>query len=159
MARTLDRPQEPTFQTVKVATSLTPPTDVPRMKELFIRPTNPSLLQPTDPTTTMQQSASSSQSNQPKKSDWPKHTESSGTDRPVLKKQSASQVVEPTWKDSSSSLDSDSESVSSDRPPVYIFVEEGELSDDQDVTLNDPDQYPEEQTYRETMRGLRSYMG
>ena len=65
-------------------------------------------------------------------------------------------MVEPTRKDSFS----DSDSISSDRPSVDIFVEEGELSDDQDVTLTDTDQsVSEEQTYRETMRGIRSYMG
>ena len=77
-----------------------------------------------------------------------------------MKKQSASKVVKPTRKDSFSSSDSDSQSASSHRPPVYIFVEEGELSNDQDVTLTGPDQFlSEEQTYRETMRVIRSYMG
>ena len=41
-----------------------------------------------------------------------------------------------------------------------IFVEEGELSDEQDATITDPDQsLSEEQSYRETTRGIRSYMG
>ena len=41
-----------------------------------------------------------------------------------------------------------------------IFVEEGELSDELDATITDPDQsLSEEQSYRETMRGIRSYMG
>ena len=42
-----------------------------------------------------------------------------------------------------------------------IFVEEGELSDqDPDATVTDPDQtLSEDQNYRETMRGIRSYMG
>ena len=39
-------------------------------------------------------------------------------------------------------------------------MEEGELSDEQDVTITDLDQsLSEEQSYRETMRGIRSYMG
>ena len=140
-----------------------PPTDVPRTKEPFIRPTTPPLLQATarsttKPTVIKQQAASTSQPDRPQKSDRPKHTESSSTDPPVLKKQSASKVVEPTRKDSISSSDSHLESASSDRPPVDIFVEEGELPDDQDVTLTDPDQFfSEEQTYRET--GIRSCMG
>ena len=56
-------------------------------------------------------------------------------------------------------MDTDSESNFSDRPPVDIFVEEGELSDqDPDATVTDPDQtLSEEQNYRETMRGIRSY--
>ena len=41
-----------------------------------------------------------------------------------------------------------------------IYVEEGELSDEQDVTITDPDQsLSEEQSYRETMRGISLYMG
>ena len=68
--------------------------------------------------------------------------------------------MEPTRKDSFSSSDTDSESASSDRSPLDIFVEEGELSDDQDVTLTDPDQsLSGEQTYRETMMEIRLYMG
>ena len=40
-----------------------------------------------------------------------------------------------------------------------IFPEEGELSDDQEANLSDHDQsLSEEQSYRETMRGIRSYM-
>ena len=39
-------------------------------------------------------------------------------------------------------------------------MEEGELSDELDATITDPDQsLSEEQSYRETMRGIRSYMG
>ena len=39
-------------------------------------------------------------------------------------------------------------------------MEEGKLSDEQDMTATEPDQMPSaEQTYQETMRGIRSYMG
>ena len=59
-----------------------------------------------------------------------------------------------------SDSDSDSDSVLSDRPPLDIYIEEGELSDDQDATITDPDQsLSEEPTYRETMRGIQSFMG
>ena len=62
-------------------------------------------------------------------------------------------------KKTPSSSDSESESFSSDRPPFDIFPEEGELSDDQEANLSDHDQsLSEEQSYRETMRGIRSYM-
>ena len=130
MARTLDKPQEPTFQTVKVAPSHTPPTDLARTKEPFIRPTTPPLLKATDRSSTdtatiKQQAASSSQPNQPERTVFPS---------------------------------SDSGSVSSDQPPVHIFIEEGELSDDQDVTLTDPDQsLSEEQTYRDIEGDSVSY--
>ena len=58
-------------------------------------------------------------------------------------------------------MDTDSDSDFSDQPAVDIFVEEGELSDPyQDAATNDPDQtLSEDQNYRETMRGIRSYMG
>ena len=66
-------------------------------------------------------------------------------------------------KDSASIGSSEAGSDLSDRPPVDLFVEEGELSDEQDIAAtekNKPDQTPSaEQTYRETMRGIRSYMG
>ena len=54
----------------------------------------------------------------------------------------------------------DTDSDFSDQP-VDIFVEEGELSDqDPDATATDPDQtLSEEQNYKETMRGIRSFMG
>ena len=44
-------------------------------------------------------------------------------------------------------------------PPVDIFVEKGELSNqDPDATVTDPNQtLSEEQNYRETMKGIRSY--
>ena len=44
--------------------------------------------------------------------------------------------------------------------PISGFVEEGELSNELDATTTDPDQsLSEEQSYRETMRGIRSYIG
>ena len=63
-------------------------------------------------------------------------------------------------QDSISSLSSDAGSNYSDRPPVGLYAEEGELSEDQDLTATETDQtLSEEQTYKETMRGIRSYMG
>ena len=58
-------------------------------------------------------------------------------------------------------MDTESDNDFSDHSLVDIFVEEGELSDqDPDVTATDPDQtLSEEQTYREMMRGIRSFMG
>ena len=63
-------------------------------------------------------------------------------------------------KDSASSFSSEAGSDVSDRSPVDLYVEEGELSDDHDMTATEPDQALfAEHTYRETMRGIRSYMG
>ena len=62
-------------------------------------------------------------------------------------------------KESPSSSESDTDSLPSDRPPLDLFPEEGELSNDQEANLSDHDQsLSEEQSYRETMRGIRSYM-
>ena len=52
LAKTLDRPQELTFQTIKVATTHSPPASVVRSTERFIKPANPPLLQSTDQPTT-----------------------------------------------------------------------------------------------------------
>ena len=51
-------------------------------------------------------------------------------------------------------------SFSSDQPLVDIYVEEGQLSDEEEVAIANPEQtLSEEQSYRKTMRGTRSYMG
>ena len=50
------------------------------------------------------------------------------------------------------------ESDFSDTPPVELFVEEGELSDEQDFAEQEL-LTSEEQTYREMMRGIHSFMG
>ena len=165
MARTLDRPQEPTFSTVKVSLTHTPPAKVVS-NEPFIKPIDQpsqhtdrpatSDLSGTDPPASRHISTSKSSSDRPQSSDRPKASEqtvTSGSQKP------STSAFEPTRKDFSES-DSDSDSLLSDRPPVDIYVEEGELSDDQDATITGPSQsLSEEQTYRETMRGFRSFMG
>ena len=63
------------------------------------------------------------------------------------------------WDSLVSSI-SEASSDLSDRPPLDLYTEEGELSDDQDATgLNQDQPLSQEQTYRETMRGIRSLMG
>ena len=85
-------------------------------------------------------------------SDRPSSASHTGSDSPTLHKSSG--------RDSISSMDSDVESTGnlSDDPPLEIFVEEGELSDDQELMEQDTPT-SEEQTYRETMRGIRAFMG
>ena len=58
-------------------------------------------------------------------------------------------------------MDTQSDSDLFDRPPVELFIEEGELSEqDPDASTVDPDlTLSEEQNYRETMSGIRSFMG
>ena len=101
------------------------------------------------------QAASSGQKSVRSTSDRP-HTDRpssaglTGSESPTLLKSSG--------KDSISSGESDAESSFSDTPPLELFVEEGELSDEHELTEQDLPT-SEEQTYRETMRGIRSFMG
>ena len=149
LAKTLDRPQqEPTFSTVKVVPTHSPPANVTR-SEPFINPADQPFTQTSDlPATSSDRPAVGATTDPPassKKADRP-----STSDKP-------SSTFQLTRKDTS---DSESDSEQSDRPPLDIFVEEGELSDDLDAISNDPEQsLSEEQSYRETMRGIRSYMG
>ena len=58
-------------------------------------------------------------------------------------------------------MDTESDTDLSDHPPVDLFIEDGELSDqDPGAPAADPDlTLSEEQNYRETMSGIRSFMG
>ena len=117
MARSLDN--EPTFQTVKVEPTHSPPAGVVRSSDPFIEPAD---------RPAKHQSTNKSGIDRPH-SDRPMVSDSSSTDPPVLHKQCTSQVAtERTRKDSVSSLDSYAESDQSDRPPMDLYVEEGELS-------------------------------
>ena len=153
LSKTLDQPQQqPTFNIVKVVPAHSPPTNVIR-SEPFIKPTDQSASQPTDRpsvSAVTNPPASKPQSDRPQAMDIP-----AASDRPST---SVFSAFQPTRRDTTS--DSDSDSVVSDQPPVDIFVEKGELSDDLEATITDPDlSLSEEQSYRETMRGIRSYMG
>ena len=159
LAKTLDR--EPTFSSVKVTPTHAPPASA-ISSEPFLKPSgqSSSSSQPshppaasislaTDLAETVAASKAGSDSSQP--------AHRPGTSRTT--DQSAKRSFSTAFWDTSSS-DSDSEGASSDRPPVDLYPKEGELSDDQEVSFTDPDQsLSEEQSYRETMRGIRSYMG
>ena len=88
-----------------------------------------------------------------------RHSDVAGTDSPLSQQVPSRASSAPARKTSVSSMDTDSDL--SDRPPVDIFVEEGEFSDqDHEASVNDPDlTLSEEQNYRETMSGIRSFMG
>ena len=91
-------------------------------------------------------------------SDRPQHvTTDKITTEPTLR--SSSNL--PTQQQSDLEMDTDIASDSDSLPDIADKCEEGELSDlDQDISLTDTDQVlSEEQNYRETMRGIRSYMG
>ena len=71
---------------------------------------------------------------------------------------SGSPALHRSRQDSFSSLSSNDGSEVSDRPPLDLYAEEGEWSEEQSVA--DQDQpVSEEQNYRDTMQGIRSYMG
>ena len=81
-------------------------------------------------------------------------------DMPVLKPVAGSSGLLASYQQSEPEMDTDSASESASLPDMSDKCEEGELSGlDPDNSLSDVDQAPsEEQTYRETMRGLRAYM-
>ena len=86
-----------------------------------------------------------------------KHHSKPHVDRPAstVATNTGSPSLHRPRKDGASSVASGTDSDMSD-----LYAEEGELSDDPDLNVMEPDQMPtEEQTYRETMRGIRSYMG
>ena len=187
LAKSLDKP-EPTFASVKVTPTHSPPVGVVKSSEPFIRPADrsqPSDLSSTDHSPQRQstdksltlsskkqtsdlpgvtQIARKSQSTSKLPKDKPltgQSTDLPGTGSPAHLQVSSKSTSAPAGRQSSASIDTDSDSDFSDQPAVDIFVEEGELSDpDQDAATNDPDQtLSEDQNYRETMRGIRSYMG
>ena len=87
----------------------------------------------------------------PSAADRPLSSDPTDTDSPALHR---------SRRDSISSLSSNAGSDLSDRPPLDLYTEEGELSDDPDQTVTDQDQpVSEEQNYRNTMQGIRSFMG
>ena len=86
----------------------------------------------------------------------------SATDRPLSSEpaDTSSPALHRSRRDSISSLSSDASSNLSNRPPLDLYTEEGGLSEDPDQTVGNQDQPVfEEQNYRETMQGIRSYMG
>ena len=86
----------------------------------------------------------------------------SAADRPLSfdTTDTGSPALHRSRRDSISSLSSNAGSDLSGRPPLDLYTEEGELSDDPDQTVTDQDQpVSEEQNYRDTMQGICSFMG
>ena len=84
------------------------------------------------------------------------------TDRPMPSDtaDSGSPALHRFRQDSISSLSSDAGSELSDRPPLDLYAEADELSEDPEQSGVDQDQpVSEEQNYRDTMQGIHSYMG
>ena len=153
MAKTLEKPLDPVFSTVKVTPAHAPPANVVR-PDPFLKPVSqPS--QVTDPAV----DSPATDSSQPRAAARASSsTQLAPATRETVQRQLTS-AFDTSRKDSPSSSGSDADSLSSDRPPLDIFPKEGELSDDQAANLSDHEQsLSEEQSYRETMRGIRSYM-
>ena len=187
LAKTMDK--EPTFCTVKGTPTATAPAGIAKSTEPFIRPAADQTsdlagghYSPHSQATDKSRSSSSdskhpssdlhgvSQTAPRAQSTSKSHREKSttdqrsylpGTDPPSSQQVTSRSSPTPAGLQSPPAMDTDSDSDFSDQPPVDIFVEEGELSDqDPDATPTDPDQtLSEDQNYRETMRGIRSYMG
>ena len=82
------------------------------------------------------------------------------TDQPIPSDtaDSGSPALHRTRRDSLSSLFSEDGSEMSDRPPLDLYAEEGEWSEEHSI-INQDHPVSEEQNYRDTMQGIRSYMG
>ena len=139
LAKTLDPPRDPVFSTVKVTPPHAPPANVVRT-DPFIKPAS----QPTDPAVESPATDSSHHKSGAKAScsTQPDPVTSVSAHRQL------STAFDVSCKESLSSSDSDSDSLSSDQPPLDILPEEGELSDDQEANLSDQEQsLSEEQSY------------
>ena len=153
MAKTLEKPQDPVFSTVKVNPAHAPPANVVR-PDPFLKPVS----QPSQVTVPAVDTPATDSSQPGPAARASTSTQPAPATRETVQRQLTS-AFDTSRKDSPSSSASDTDSLSSDRPPLDIFPEEGELSDDPEATLSDHEQsLSEEQSYRETMRGIHSYM-
>ena len=124
---------------VKVAPTHAPQANVISTQP-FLKPSDQpshrpsSTLPATDPASSAAVSKAGSDTSQPSQP-----PETSGvTGQSALQKHMSS-AFDSTRRDDTSST-SDSDSVASDRPTVDLYPEEGELSDEQDVSFTDPGQ-------------------
>ena len=139
LSKSLSQP-EPTFQPVKLSPVRPPPTGIAENINPFFVPTT-------------KVSASHEQGDKSLSTDHP-------SDMPVLKPVAGSSGLLTSQPHSEPEMDTDSASDSASLPDLSEKGEKGELSDlDPDNSLSDVDQaQSDEQTYRETMRGIRAYM-
>ena len=162
LAKSLEQPA-PAFTTVKVTPTHSPPKTVVSSKP-FIKP-QPTTDRPpvlsTDLPGSFQTAFKSTSKSTTGKVLTDQPSDLAGADSPLSHQVPSRSLSAPTRRQSTSSMDTDSDTDISDRPPVDLFVEEGELSDqDPEASAADPDlTLSEEQNYRETMSGIRSFMG
>ena len=136
LSKSLSQP-EPTFQPVKLSPVRPSPADISETVNPLFAPT-------TKVPSSHEQGVKSLPTDHP-------------SDMPVLKPVAGSSGLLSSQAHSEPEMDVDSASESASMPDLSVKGEEGELSDlDLDNSLSDVDQAPsEEQTYRETMRGIR----
>ena len=139
LSKSLSQP-EPTFQPVKLSPVRPSPAGISETVNPFFAPTT-------------KVPSSHEQGEKSLPTDHP-------SDMPLLKPVAGSSGLLSSQAHSEPEMDADSASKSASIPDLSVKGEEGELSDlDPDNSLSDVDQAPsEEQTYRETMRGIRAYM-
>ena len=149
LSKSISQPA-PVFQSVKVTPVKPPPAGALDTSEPFFAPTRPTDLPP----------AVQHASLRPHPVDRPLTTHQPVTG-PVDNPPASTSGVEPTHRPSDSDMDTVSDSDSESLPVRLSKTEEGELSDvEQDVSLTEADHLlSEEQNYRETMSGVRSFMG
>ena len=181
LSKSLDK--DPTFSTVKVTPAHSPPQSSAISTRPFIEPgqnsdqlatdlasqrpvtdhtkDSPSAQQPSDLPGGIQTVSKSTGKLSKGKVSTDQRSDVAGTDSPLSQQVPSRSSTAPARRHSVSSMDTDSETDLSDRPPVDLFVEEGEISDqDLETAVNDPDlTLSEEQSYRETMSGIRLFMG
>ena len=164
LAKSLEQPA-PAFTTVKVTPTHSPPKTVVSSKP-FIKPQpTPTTDRPpvlsTDLPGSFQTAFKSTSKSTTGKVLTDQPSDLAGADSPLSHQVPSRSSSAPTRRQSTSSMDTDSDTDISNRPPVDLFVEEGELSDqDLEASAADPDlTLSEEQNYRETMSGIRSFMG
>ena len=164
LAKSLEQP-EPIFSTVKVTPTHSPPHSSVVSSKPFIRPTTdihrPDNATASDLPGNVQTASKSTGKSTRGKVSSNRPPDLAGTDSTTSQQVPSRSSSVPTRRQSMSSMDTQSDTDLSDRPPVALFVEEGELSEqDPDVSAIDPDlTLSEEQNYRETMSGIRSFMG
>ena len=142
LSKSLSQP-EPSFQPVKLSPVKPSPAGIAENTAPFFAP----------PQVNTKASSSQEQGDKSLPSNHPH-------DMPVLKPVASSSGLLASHQHSEPEMDTDSASDSDSLPDMSDKCEEGELSGlDPDNSLSDVDQPPsEEQTYRETMRGIRAYM-
>ena len=134
---------------MKVALTHAPPTNVISTQP-FLKPSDQPSNRPSS--TLLATNPASSAAASKARSDTSQPPETSGVTGQSTVQRHMSSAFDSARRDNPSST--------SDRLVVDLYPEEGELSDEPDISFTDPDQsLSEEQSYRETMRGIRSYMG